>query len=196
MSTVPTLNSGGGILLLDRALATKIGGFDGDYMLGWGDDGEFYQRLLRFGLKCLYVPTAVAYHEDKLRNRERNYRVEAQIFNRWQFIFTHYSAITLVLLTPAFLFYEIIQCAFLSYKRMLFLYFKGSFYSFKSLPEFLAKRKKIQAIRRVSDKEVLFSGPIYVSPSLIENSKILKLLLKTINSFFDIYWKSVKPFIP
>lgn len=190
----PSLNCGGGILLIDLSKALRVGGFDENYMMGWGDDGEFYHRLMLAGFKCLYVPTAFAYHEDKL-HRIRQSRVLAQTYNRWLFILTHYSTYTIILLIPAFIIYEIMQFLFLSYKRMLFLYLKANTLVLKSLPMILSKRRKIQAMRVVSDKDVLFSGTIFVSPSLLEKTGFLKSFLELINCFFDKYWKVVKKVI-
>jgi GT2 family glycosyltransferase len=191
----PVLHSGGGILLLDRTKGIEIGGFDEDYMHGWGEDGEFYQRFLIVGYKCLYVPTAFAYHEDKLYNiREK--RVVGQIYNRWQYILTHYSSVTLIVLTPAFLLYDISQILLMSLKRMLFLYCKSHIIILIDLPKFIKKRKSIQNMRKVSDREVLFSGGIFISSSLLKNNWILNFSLDILNRFFELYWKLVRPLIP
>lgn len=192
---VPFLSTGGGILLLDRSKALQTGGFDEDYLHGWGEDGEFYQRLILAGYKCLYVPTAFAYHESKVHNVRRS-RAAGQIYNRWQFILTHYSSRTIVFLMPAFFLYEIMQFLFLLLKRMPLLYFKANLMALRSLPMIFRKRKTIQGMKIISDKDVLFSGMIFVSPYLLKNNCLLKLLLKSISQFFDIYWKLIRPFIP
>ena len=62
-------NSGGGICLIRRKAAIKVGGFDENFLTAWGDDGEFYQRLLRAGYSCLYVPGAFALHDKFLLMR-------------------------------------------------------------------------------------------------------------------------------
>lgn len=196
MNQVPSMNSGGGILLLDRLKALKIDGFDEEYMSGWGDDGEFYQRLMLAGYKCLYVPTAIAYHEDKPFNHTRSYRVAGQIYNRWQFILTHYSGLTLILLAPVLVLYEFMQLVFLIFKGMLHLYAKSNIMVLKDILLFLKKRKDIQGLRVVSDRDVLSTGVIYVSPSLLKKNRLLRRSLKVTCDFFDLYWKLIKPFIP
>jgi hypothetical protein len=79
---------------------------------------------------------------------------------------------------------------------MSLIYFRANFEAVKSLPTFYKKRKKIQKMKKVSDKAVLFSGDIFVSPSLLKNNIFLIFLLKFISFFFDMYWKLIKPLIP
>lgn len=194
ISTKPEPSTGGGILLVDRKKILSLGGFDNDYMHGWGEDGEFYQRLMLAGYKSLYVPTAYGFHEDKLSTFREN-RAVGQIFNRWQYIITHYSILTLLLLFPALVIYEGMQFLFMLVKRMGGIYFKSNFMALKKIPAFLEKRRRIQKLRRVSDRQVLHSGNIYLAPSLLKNNSFLTFLLKGISSFFDIYWKLVRSLV-
>jgi len=192
----PVLNAGGGILLLDREAARKAGGFDEDYMFGWGDDGEFYQRLMLHGSQCLYVPDAVAHHEAKPFTGTRRARTVGQIYNRWQYILTHYAARTLFLIGPALVLYEIVQLVFMTLKGMLGLHLAGTWRSIKHLRFFLAKRKRIQSSRVVSDRDILFSGPIYVSGAVVTHNPITRFGYRLTNYLFDIYWKLIKPCLP
>lgn len=191
----PSLNSGGGIALLRKSAVINIEGFDEDYMWGWGEDGEFYQRLLIAGYICLYVPKAVAYHEYKPFTSTRKFRALGQLYNRWVFILTHYSLILLLLIIPALIIYEILQFFFMIMKKMFFLYFKGNFLVIKNLSLILRKRKKIQSIRKVSDKEILFAGDLYISPALLSN-KILRIFSISLSKLFELYWHAIKPIIP
>lgn len=187
-------NSGGGILLVDRKKAFEVGLFDEDYGLAWGDDGEFYQRLLLAGYKCLYVPSAFGYHEYKPFTQERHYRAVGQVTNRLLFISTHYSKRTIILLLPLFLIYELLEMIFMFSKRIPYLFFKGEIEFLKKRDLIRKKRRNIQKLRRVSDKEILFSGNIYISPGLLKN-KFIKLLIDSVYFLFDYYWKLIKLFI-
>jgi hypothetical protein len=51
-------------------------------------------------------------------------------------------------------------------------------------------------MRKVSDREVLFSGGIFISSSLLKNNWILNFSLDILNRFFELYWKLVRPLIP
>ena len=189
----PSKNSGTGIMLLNKKLVLNVGGFDDDLIvMAWGDDGELYQRLLSRGLKCLYIPTAFGLHEEKPFSKERFYRAEGQFFNRWVIILTQYSLITLIILFPALFIYEIIEFIFVLLKKMPHLFFKALKRLFKNIPLILKKRKKFQTYKVVPDIQRLDSGKMYVSHSLIENNKLLKLFLNLMNSFFDYYWKIAK----
>ena len=192
----PSVNSGSGICLVRREVALKIGGFDTNLMQGWGSDGEFYQRLLRAGYKCFYVPKAFALHEDKLVVTERKFRVIGATYNRWVFILTHYSFVLILLLIPPFILYEIFQIAFVLMKRILSQYLKGNFLVLKNLPSIWQKRKFVQNLKVVSDKEVLFAGNIYVAPALVENKKFIKMILTVFSSVLNIYWRIIKKIIP
>ncbi len=191
-----TSNSGGGICLIRREYAIEVGGFDENFFTAWGDDGEFFQRLLRAGYKCLYVPTAFALHENKIVDTIRKYRVVGQTYNRWLFILSHYSIPLIILATPVFFIYELMQAAFVLIKGVFPEYIKGNLLIFKNYKVFLEKRKAVQKIKKVSDKEALFSGNLYVAPALINKYSFLKYAILGLSSFFNFYWKLIKPLIP
>jgi hypothetical protein len=81
-------------------------------------------------------------------------------------------------------------------KRILPQYLKGNFLVFKNLPFIWKKRKFVQDLKVVSDKEVLFAGNIYVAPALVENKKVIKMILDSFSSFLNIYWMIIKKIIP
>ena len=188
-------NSGGGILLCNKDILLKSGGFDDRLLLAWGDDGELYQRLLRYGYNCLYTPTAVAYHEFKPFNKKRHYRVFGQVYNRAVFILTHYSFTTMILILPMLLLYEIMQIGYLSLKGYFFMLLKGYFYVIKNVRYIYQKRVMIQAKRKVADKEVLFADTIYMFNSHLKDSIDVKLF-NMINSILNWYWRKIYNFLP
>ena len=192
----PSKNSGTGIMLLNKNLVLNSGGFDDDLIvMAWGDDGEFYQRLLSRGFKCLYVPTAFGLHEEKPFSKERSYRAEGQLFNRWAIILTHYSIRTLIVLFPALFTYQLVEFFFMIIKNMPTLYFNAFKRLLKNVPLILRKRNEFQKNKVVSDVQRLDSGRLYVSRSLIENNLLIKYFLNLINSFYDYYWKFAKVFL-
>lgn len=192
----PMLNSGGGISLLRRNAALEVGGFDEKLLMGWGDDGEFYQRLLRAGYKCLYVPNAFAMHENKIVDKIRKYRVTGQAYNRWVFILTHYSILLIILLIPVLLLYEIVNILFVLMKGVCIEHLKGNLLVLKNLNSIIKKRKFVQKIKVVSDKEVLHTGEIYVANSLFKKYPVLKFIVKVFSSLLNSYWYMIKFIIP
>jgi GT2 family glycosyltransferase len=191
-----TQNSGSGIALIDKKKALEVGLFDEDYGLAWGDDGEFFHRLLLRGYKCLYIPKAFGYHEYKQFSKERSYRAVGQVRNRLFFITTHYAKRTILLLIPAFIVYEFMEFAFMTIKKMPFHFFKGEIEFFKKYKLVREKRKRIRKLRKVSDKDVLHSGDLYISPGLVNGNKLVNFLAGSITSFFNLYWKVIKNLIP
>lgn len=192
----PSMNSGGGICLIRREAALKVGGYDEELLMGWGDDGEFYQRLLRAGYQCMYVPSAFALHENKIAGNIRKNRVVGQTYNRWVFILSHYSIATIILMFPVFLTYEVIQTLFLIFKGVIPEYIKGNLLVVKNIGKILKKRRFVQSLRKVSDKKVLDTGEIYIAPLLVEKYAFLKIAVSMLSSFYNFYWRLFKPLIP
>jgi hypothetical protein len=192
---LPSINSGSGICLINREIALKCGGFDSKLMQGWGSDGEFYQRLLLAGYKCMYIPTAFALHEAKLNVNDRKFRAVGQTHNRWVFILSHYSLSLILLLLPIFLLYEILQIGFITINKMLPEYLMGNILVLSDFRYIISKRKLIQKMRKVSDVDVLFSGTIYIAPSLINKHKFIGRAVKFLSWFLDVYWRVIKKII-
>lgn len=191
----PTLNSGSGICLLRREYALKVGSFDTELMQGWGSDGEFYQRLLRAGYKCLYVPKAFGLHEDKLQISARKFRFVGATYNRWVFILSHYSFFFLVLITPVLFIYELFQFSFATVKGLFKQYIMGNMLVVKNLRKILSKRRFVQNLTRVGDSKVLFAGILYVAPSLIAKHVIIRTAVKGLSTFLNSYWSVISKVI-
>ncbi len=192
----PSVNSGSGICLVNREVALRFGGFDTNLMQGWGSDGEFYQRLLLAGYKCVYIPSAFALHEAKLDVTQRKFRVVGQTHNRWAFILSHYNLSLIFFLFPVFVLYELLQFGFILMHGLQLEYAKGNLLVLKNFKYIINKRKFVQKIRKVSDMEVLFAGPIYVAPSLMLNRRFVSEMLNAFSSILNVYWRFLKLIIP
>jgi GT2 family glycosyltransferase len=183
----PRPTVGGGICLIDREKFDRLGGFDEDYWLGWGDDGEFYHRMRMAGHKCLYVPSAVCFHEAKAWGGGRFHRAEGQVRNRWHFILTLYGFRTLVSLAPALALYEILLFLFMLAKGLAGMYVRGNAAWLREVGVILEKRRRAQEMRRVSDGDLLSSGPIYVNPELVRHPA-WRLMVRAVTAVFDSYY--------
>lgn len=184
---------GGGIALLDTEILEHIGNFDEEYKFAWGCDDELYQRMLLTGYKCLFVPSAVGYHDFESFSKARHYRARGQVCNRWRFILTYYSARTFLLVAPALVAYEFVQASFYLLKGIPLLYLKGTFDAVQQLPEILEKRKEIQALRVAPDKDLLFSGPPYVRPGM--SGKLVSAAVAVVTFLFSAYWSLIQPLL-
>lgn len=188
----PRQGIGGGIALFDVRRFEEVGGFDENYQLAWGDDGELHQRLILAGYRCVFIPEGVAYHEAKPFDRSRYYRASGQVQNRLRLLLTHYEWRTLLLLSPSLVIFEVAQIGFFILKGIPHLYFKGLWGALSRLAEIRQRRRAIQAIRRVPDRDILRSGPLYVRAQggIVEG--LTEHTLKGLSWIFDRYWKAVR----
>jgi GT2 family glycosyltransferase len=192
----PRIAVGGGIALFDKEKLEQVGGFDEDYELAWGDDGELHHRLLLVGYKCVYVPSAVGYHEHKPFDETRYYRASGQLHNRWRFIVTHYAQSTLILIAPALVVFECLQALFYLFQGIPHTYYKGTREAIRRLPAMLKRREEVQALRVVGDRALLFSGPLYVRSSGGVGGKLVAIAVMAVSFLFTAYWHLVRRFLP
>ncbi|MEL7039053.1 MAG: glycosyltransferase family 2 protein [Cyanobacteria bacterium J06592_8] len=180
----------GTCMLVSKPAATAIGLFDEDYFFG-RTDGEFTFRLTISGYQLYTVPEAICYHRVKTRGLSK---VFYQVRNRWYFILTTYSLKTLLLLIPAFLVYELFLAAFLLLKGKITEYFQAIIAVFQSFSRLMRKRRKAQACKIRSDRELLQSKALYMRGDLLKNP-ILAKVKSGLDQFFRLYWKLIIPLI-
>lgn len=193
--TEPRPAIGGGIALFDKPKLARVGVFDEAYRLAWGDDIELHQRLLLAGYKSLYVPTAVCLHDYKRFDGTRNYRARGQVCNRWRYMLTHYEARTLLVIAPALMMYELTQAVFLTMKGLPHLYLRGTLDALIGLPSTLRRRRNIQALRKVPDREVLFAGALYVRPEHSAGRHAAVKAVEALSRALEVYWRLAQPLL-
>lgn len=179
-----------GVILIDKQKIRTVGLFDEDYFLAW-TEGEFSIRVTISGAQCMHVPHALVYHKVKKRGLTRAFD---QVRARWYFILSVYSWRTLILIAPALFVYEIILFLFLSLKGLLIDYLKANIVVIKNIRHILRKRKKIQSLRVISDKDIFHSGNITISRELTKK-KFFRIFTNLLNYFFDVYWRAVKRYV-
>jgi len=179
--------SGSSVLFRISALK-KTGLFDEDYFM-YKEDMDLGWRLKLKGYKNLLSPKSVVYHKYHFsKNPLKFYYIER---NRLITIVKNYKIKTLLLLLPAFLFFEIGIVSYSIFKGFFIEKIRAYFDFIKLLPKTLSKRKTIQKSRNVSDKNVV-EGFI----SKIEFEEVSNPLLdKVANPLFELYWRLVKGII-
>ena len=182
----PRLSIGWGVQLINKELCAPLGWFNEAYPMGWGDDGEFNHKLNMAGLNCYHIPRSVVAH----KRHSASKRYKGTVSNRWRFILEMYSVKTLVLIAPALLFYEIPLFMFLAMKKRPGDYFSGMAHMLVRLPDIIQARKSIQSHRRVSDRELMGCGNIFVYTDDM-NSKALQLGYIFLNKILSLYWKMI-----
>jgi len=179
--------SPGGIMMIDRKKAEKIGYFDEDFIFGW-EDGDFSFRMTICGYLCLVVSKAHVYH----RREKKGIRwVTYQVRNRIWFILKNYNWRTIIILLPAIIFYQIWVFGFFLIRRKAFEYLKGIFSICKGLPDILKKRQKIMKIKSRPDKRTLQGKGINMVGEAGDKLYV-RIAMKLLNMIMKIYWLGAK----
>ena len=183
----PERSIGCGIQLIDKEKAQAVGFFDEDYVMGWGDDGEFHHRLRLAGFQVYSVPQAVVYHK-AIKGAPRVY---GQILNRWSLMLQTYSTKTLALLLPSLVLYEGAFLLFALSKGYVGEYGRALRTVWREWGRLMEKRRSIQARRVVPDKDLMDSGHLYIADNMV-NKRLLKLCADSLDVCFDLYWRAVR----
>jgi GT2 family glycosyltransferase len=179
--------AGGVAFLVDRDAALSIGGYDETFFFG-KTDGDFSFRLNSAGHDIYTVPKAVAYHRMKPRG---TLQVERQVRNRWAMILKSYAWRTLILISPALLFYELCLLGFLTLKGKTLAYIKGNLLVLRDLPAIFRERKRVQSLKRRRDRDLLSGGRMNIRNDLVKNP-VIYLAHKTIDSVLRAYWSCIR----
>ncbi len=177
-------------LLVSQKKAIEIGLMDEYYFFG-RTDGEFTYRLTQAGEQIYTVPDAICYHRVKKRGLSK---VFYQIRNRWLMLLTMFSLKTIILAAPALLVYELSLMGFLTLKGSLLEYLRAIWDIISHFPTVLKRRKAIQAVRKIPDKDLIQYDAINIRGDLVEN-KALVFLKSSLDAFFGFYWKLICRFI-
>ncbi len=182
-----TVCGSGGIMMVRKDVAESLGGFDEDFNFGY-DDGEFTFRVSASGRNVVQVPSARIYHLEKEgRNPER---LRYQIKGRWNLILKAYSTRSLLLLSPALLFFELAQLVFLTVKGALPEWWRGIGMVFHDRKRIAEKRRAVQAVKVRSDSELLMPGEIFMFPTRVKGP--VKIAKQALEFALDLYWEFVK----
>lgn len=155
---VQSIGYGSGASLLFRAsLLKKYGAFD-EYFFAYHEDVEYGLRMRATGYKNVVVAPSLFYHQYSFsRNRVKFYYMER---NRYGTLLMYYRWPTLVLLLPMLAFMELGMIYF--YIRQGWFDIRWSVYGYWVRPQhwkiWLEKRKAINKIRTVTDRELLASA--------------------------------------
>lgn len=151
-------------LLVRREAALAAGLFDEEYFF-FGEDLDFSLRLRALGGRLRHVPEAAALHHKPLpgaapdaRLRRSAWRSRRQGPNRWRTLLKVCRAGTLLRTAPLHLAYEACEAANALREGEGWQHLLGVLGFWADLPRLLRERRRIQAARRLEDRE-LFSRP-------------------------------------
>lgn len=170
-------------LLVDVAIARRIGLFDERYFMG-KDDGDFCYRLRLAGYRLVEDSRAVVEHESRPRS---TWMFRYQIRNRWYFMLKNYGSRTLVALLPALCVHEVLQFFLLAAKGHLGAWGCAVRDLAGWLPELPASRRAVQATRVAHDRDLLVSAPLLVRQDLLGGG-FARALKRAYDGWLAAYW--------
>ena len=115
--------------------------------------------------------------------------------NRWRYLLTHYELRTRLLISPALVLYELTQAAFLTLKGLPHLYLRGTLDALVGLPSTLRRRREVQRLRNVPDREVLFADKLYVRPEHSGGRRAAAKALRVLSRTLGGYWRMIAPLL-
>ena len=90
--------------------------------------------------------------------------------------------------------YEISLLVFLATKGALLKYLRANMAVLQNFEKLMKKRQKVQSLKKMSDRELLYTGEINIRQDLLE-SKYAKMGSQLLNRFLNSYWKLIKNFL-
>jgi GT2 family glycosyltransferase len=183
----PRLTIGWGVQLIDKHLAAEVGNFSENYVMGWGDDGEFNHKMNLRRHFCYHIPSAMVCHK-RVTGARRYY---GSVRNRWRFLLECYQARTLILCAPALVIYEISVLLFILKQGEIRQYLEAMRYIGQNIGSIRSVRRRVQSTRLVRDRELMTSGSIFISAEYVD-SPILGFGYRVMNAFLNGYWSLIR----
>lgn len=168
----------------------KIGECDESYFM-YHDDAEISFKVKLIGLRVVVAPKSIIYHKHEFGRSIM--QVTFMERNRMRFLLEFFKWRTILLIFPAFIIMEIGMFPYVVFNKWTKAKIKAYawfFYS-ENMMSLAKKRQEVQAMRKISDRELLkgFTG-------VIEFQQISNPILdKIANPMFNFYWQIIKKII-
>jgi len=180
-------------VLLDRRAVLDAGGYDEDYFILF-EDYDLALRLRIAGHRILSEEDAIVLHRGgtpgiSFRKGASYPAVRAYYHsrNRWILLAKNHGWRTLAVSLPGILLYELVWLAFSIQKGHFVVHLKGKWGFLRHLPNALRKRRRIQASRRMRDRELLVGGPLTLNPQL-QASRPARLAVGVLDACLRGWW--------
>jgi GT2 family glycosyltransferase len=167
-------------ILFDKLAYLSVGGYDEDFFILF-EDFDLSMRLRIAGFSLLAVEDALVLHRGgtpgiSFRGDEYpKFRAFYHSRNRWLLLYKNYSVRTLFAALPGICVYELAWMIFALRGGHLRVHFAGKIDFFKALGKARARRRDVQASRRLPDCDLLVGGPVTFSPQLVEKPTARRL---------------------
>jgi GT2 family glycosyltransferase len=168
----------GACMLVDRRRVLEAGGFD-EFFFFYFEDLEFSMRLRERGHTIWCEPSALVFHErgggtPDLSFREAGHYPRARAYftmrNRLISMLIHYRSRTLLILSPVLLLHEV-ACLVMAVRRgwpAEWLHAWG--WVLRHRHEIGIRRRRMQQLRSVNDRELLVGGVPPLAPSFLRTA--------------------------
>jgi GT2 family glycosyltransferase len=184
-------------LLLDRVRLAGEDLYDEDFFF-YFEDFDFTHRMRLRGHRLLSVPAAIVHHRAgttglSFRRGGAYPPRRAYYFtrNRWHLVWKTFSARTLVLALPAFALYELAWILFLAGKGCLGTYLSAIARLLRDAPSLRRKRRRFQAHRVTSDREVLSARPL----TLLVQGERASAPARLLSALLAAWWRVIRPLV-
>jgi len=168
--------------------------FDPSFFI-YVEDHDFGLRLRPLGVEILSVPEALCLHGDgsdglsvRALGKYPSRRAYLLIRNRWLLLLKNYAGRSLLVLSPALLAFELAQLAIAAKKGWLPEWWAALRWLLTHRREVLAERRRIQAKRRVPDRQILRGGAVPFRAELT-SSGAERALRRLFDGFAIAYWR-------
>ncbi|RJP46574.1 MAG: glycosyltransferase family 2 protein [Desulfobacteraceae bacterium] len=189
----------GACMLVHRDTVISAGGFD-EMFFFYFDDLEFSLKIRSLGHSIICEPQAVVFHDRGDGRPGLSFRGEGQypekraylhIRNRLMTILIHYHLRTLILLSPAFVLYEISVLMATAKRGYLRAWYKAMLSVYENLGYISLQRQIIKTKKKRCDKDLLGAGNLPVAPGLIMN-QFENIGMRMLSFIVNLYWRAVK----
>jgi GT2 family glycosyltransferase len=166
--------------------------FDPSFFI-YVEDHDFGLRLL--GVEILSVPEALCLHGDgsdglsvRAVGTYPSRRAYLLIRNRWLLLLKNYTGRSLLVLSPALLAFELAQLLIAAKKGWLPEWWAALRWLLAHRHEVMAERRRIQAKRKLPDREILRGGAVPFRAELT-SSGAERALRRLFDGFAIAYWR-------
>lgn len=165
------------------------------------EDHDFGVRASVLGHQLLVAPAATVLHGSGtagLSYRPGGAVAAERVFyllrNRWSVLTKAFALRTLLVLSPALLFYELFQLAGAAGKGWLRPWGAALRSWWRELPRLRRERSALQRSRVASDARVLRGGPLPLTDA-VANGPAARLTIGLLQVLVNAYWRIARPFI-
>ena len=174
----------GAAMLIKREVLDAIGFLDEKFFM-YHEDLDLCWRARLTGFKIMLAPKAVVYHYYEFnRNKKMFYWTER---NRWACLLQNYQLGTLIMLAPMLFAIELTMILYSTASGWLNYKLQSYVWIVSHLGAILSKRREVQKMRKVSDKEIMKR-----MDSKLEFSEVSNPLLKyVVSPMLEWYYKII-----